>query len=123
MISFYCTRCGVQLQVDEHPNGQAVQCGRCAAVVRSPEADLQQSGDMVEELAEAARELAHSPRPALRVKLDDRESAEVIAERLTRVAILVERDRSSTTACPHCGSTIASYVGRCPFCRHSLHGS
>ena len=67
--------------------------------------------------------LDYASGPPARKPLREGESLDVLAERLTRVHLPAAGDESAMTECPFCGSTIAPYVGRCPFCRHPLHGS
>jgi DNA-directed RNA polymerase subunit RPC12/RpoP len=132
MISFFCTRCGTRLQIDDDLGGQSVRCGHCDAALRSPEvADDIPIAQVAEEVLVA--DFAPEPVPVLpldyirawrpppRFRIGD--SLEVLAERLERVEPPDPQDASAMTNCPHCGSTIASFVGRCPFCRHPLRGS
>ncbi len=109
-----------------------MRCGQCSKVLHPPSA----TDDLP--VAQAATEI-HRPaamvhvRPvpvmplnymrAWRPNARKGDSIEVLAERLTRIEPPDESDASAITHCPHCGSSIASYVGRCPFCRHPLHGS
>src|SRR4051794_41298461 len=38
MVTFFCTRCGVALEVEPESAGRPVRCGRCSTVVRTPAA-------------------------------------------------------------------------------------
>jgi len=140
MLTFYCTRCGCRLQVDETLASRVVQCGRCRVAVRTPPVD-----GTLPIAAVAEFEIAEPPameatvdtgppplpvqpldymrayRPSVRVPRG--ESVETLAERLGRVESPAESDASTMTTCPYCGSSIASFIGRCPYCRHPLHGS
>ena len=129
--------------------GHSVRCGHCEKVLRAPQAEGEPQevlpiADKVSPLDALAAEVWASewetltgrmypldyrdrrlpmivPRsPGMRAV---REPSEAIAKRLERVHTTTETKEHSMTSCPHCGSTIAPYVGRCPFCRHPLHGS
>ena len=129
---FYCTRCGIQLQIEADLAGQSVRCGHCANVVRSSESE-----DRVPTAAVTAEYVTHpivsiDPLPVLPLNYapawaghkQHGESLEVLAARLARVEVSARSDDESAMCdCPFCGSTITRYVGRCPFCRHPLHGS
>jgi tRNA(Ile2) C34 agmatinyltransferase TiaS len=140
MLQFYCTRCGTQLQIADEQAGRRVKCAQCKAVVGTPEpgndvphavvADVAEAttdtDDVLEELeaevVEAAMRGMATPVPGTplwQVKLDTDE----VAEKLERVEIPADVENVTMTECPFCGSTIASYVGRCPFCRYLLRGS
>ena len=128
MITFFCTRCGVQLQLDGDPNGQLVRCARCTATVRSPEPTTYvpvaqvalDDEPAIDTLGRTLHQLGHAVRA---ITLPAVDTIETIAERLTRVEPAPPEDSTALTDCPHCGSAIASFVGRCPFCRHPLRGS
>jgi DNA-directed RNA polymerase subunit M/transcription elongation factor TFIIS len=50
-------------------------------------------------------------------------AVEELAERLANVQVAEdEPEASAMTDCPYCGSRIASFVGKCPFCRNPLCG-
>ena len=50
-------------------------------------------------------------------------AVEELAERLANVQVADgDPEASAMTDCPYCGSRIASYVGKCPFCRNPLCG-
>ena len=151
MLRFYCTRCGTQLQIADEQAGRRVKCAHCKAVVATPEpgddvphatvaspelgddvphaavdASTADTDEVLEELeaevVEAAMRGMATPVPGTplwQVKLD----ADEVAEKLERVEIPADVKNVTMTECPFCGSTIASYVGRCPFCRYSLRGS
>lgn len=138
-IAFFCTRCGAGLRVLPDRGGQRVRCPQCATAVVAPNrheaipiADLampreeaQGAGQPLSEddAAEMLQTLDYALCASARVPQRDGESLDVLAERLTRVEMPEPGEESAMTDCPFCGSTIAPYVGRCPFCRHPLHGS
>lgn len=140
MLQFYCTRCGTQLQIADEQGGRRVKCAHCKAVVASPElgnevphaavaeADevIADTDEVLEELeaevVEAAMRGMATPVPGTplwQVKVD----TDALAENLERVELPADAENLTMTECPFCGSTIASYVGRCPFCRILLRGS
>jgi DNA-directed RNA polymerase subunit M/transcription elongation factor TFIIS len=140
MLQFYCTRCGSQLQIAEEHAGRRVKCAHCKAVVPSPQpgnevphavvAEVEEAtadtDEVLEELeaevVEAAMRGMAKPVPGTplwQVELD----TDAVVEKLEQVEVPADAENVSMTECPHCGSTIASYVGRCPFCRILLRGS
>jgi hypothetical protein len=140
MLRFFCTRCGTELQVELSLAGGEVRCPHCRTVVRTPE------GQPEIPLAERASPLADlvaqlEPMPAEDEGLSSAAGlvvpvagtpvwrfvpdATALAEQLEQVDAQAETDGEpdAMTECPHCDSTIAPYLGRCPFCRHPLRGS
>jgi uncharacterized OB-fold protein len=45
-----------------------------------------------------------------------------MARRLEDVTAGDEDDAGSMTNCSYCGSTIAPFLKKCPYCRHALWG-
>lgn len=149
MIEFFCTRCGAALGVPEELADRNVQCEVCNKVLRAPQSTVELPDEPpfaepvspldelaaqvwaseVRELTGVTMPLDYRDRrlPAIVQRSPGmpavREPAEAIAKRLERVEATTDTKDHSMTTCPHCGSTIAPYVGRCPFCRHPLHGS
>jgi DNA-directed RNA polymerase subunit RPC12/RpoP len=150
MVVFFCARCGTQLEVPPDVAGRDVRCGNCTRIVPSPTADAAWPAAAVviddeevavdeSDLTEAiAAEVSPQPfatlvaaaplwplayqqpwRPPSRWRPGE---LELLAERLEKVEAPAV-DRAAMSECPYCGSTIAGYVGRCPFCRHPLRGS
>lgn len=146
-IAFFCTRCGTELSVGATLGGQRVRCPHCASAVRAPDGQEpipvarraaptivrpltdDQAAEMADrpltddEAADALQMLEYASRPPIAPHVRGTVPVEVLAERLGRVEMPEPGDKTAMTECPFCGSTIAPYVGRCPFCRHPLHGS
>ncbi len=128
MVTFFCTRCGIQLHLDSEPDGQLVRCARCTATVRSPDpatyvpmAQIAPEDEpAIDALGRTLHQLGHVVRA---ITLPAVDTIETLAERLTRVESTPSEEPTAMTECPHCGSAIANFVGRCPFCRHPLRGS
>ena len=140
MLQFYCSRCGTQLQIADDQAGRRVKCAHCKAVVGTPEQgndvphasvvgvdeEITDSDEVLEELEAEVVEAAMRGRatrvpgtPLWEVPVD----ADAIAEQLEQIDVPADAENVTMTECPFCGSTIASYVGRCPFCRYLLRGS
>ena len=118
--------------------GRAVRCASCSTVVRTPNRDdgipFAQVAEVVSDAeaiaaVEAASMLLGYAEPSTPLNpggggRGDAEPPETVAERLGRVVLAAEGDdgTGAMTECPYCGSTIASFVRKCPFCRHPLYG-
>lgn len=133
MITFFCTRCGTRLEIEPELAGRYARCSHCSNRVRTPglETDEIPFARVVGEPAaaegvdgpadeEAGPLLSYVPawpeRHEAAVLLDQQ------AERLEHVDGAEEEGPDTMTNCSYCGSTIARFIRKCPFCRHALWG-
>ena len=137
MVTFYCTRCGVRMEIEPDSAGREVRCVRCAALVRTPSASFAE-GDAAEEIPFAqivaggneAEESAHDSAdtqpltyaPAWPERHEHSLLVEQAADRLRRVEAAGDREAEAMINCPYCGTTIARFIRKCPSCRHALWG-
>ena len=140
MLTFFCTRCGTRLQASTELAGGAVRCGHCRGTTRTPEAADHVPFARVaepatpEDFTGEAEAVASVPVAGLAVPLPyatsppdlgrwERSLAlDVLADRLEHVQAPDENEGEGLNQCPHCGSSIAYFVRKCPFCRHPLFG-
>lgn len=145
MITFFCTRCGTALEVDDFGRaGQPVRCANCNTVVRTPDvaSDIpvaRAAAPRLEDFPAGPEQpeeppfttpfdgvtfepldygIASYPAPRFR----DESALDEMAERLGRVEHDLAEGEDGMTECKVCGSTIAGFVRKCPFCRNALHG-
>ncbi len=127
MISFFCTRCGTALEVEPEHAGGEVRCGHCSTVVRAPETAPPQEEIPFAQVAMAdVEQTASSSMLSYRTPWGPRDeilNIDALAERLNRVEAPDESvEEDGMSRCKYCGSTIARYMRKCPFCRHALWG-
>jgi hypothetical protein len=134
-ITFYCTRCGTRMELDAAQAGQSVRCVHCAGLVRTPDGpvgapDLPPLAALAAALpvmASGGRVLSYLPawpwRHAHELHVVE------MARRLNELAnsgndaASADFDGAETmTNCSYCGSTIAGFLRKCPYCRHALWG-
>ena len=119
MTAFFCTRCGTALELPRGLRANTVCCPSCSALVRTPWVDLP-----------FARRAAFPPVP---LHYASPRHARAWSERFLEREVLAERlrhvvddepagERTGMTDCPCCGSTIAAFTRKCPFCRNALAG-
>jgi hypothetical protein len=127
MLSFYCITCGVKLAVDEAVSADRVRCGNCGSVVRTPpqpaEDGIPFARVLAEEVAEPVPMVALNYVPAWPERQAKNAMLEVFAERLRNVqGDDGSNDATGMDSCSYCGSTVAKFLRKCPFCRHALWG-
>ena len=125
MIGFYCTRCGTRLEIEPEHAGSLVRCEQCSAVVRTPERvpddiPFARVAEPIPVHAIPAAPLSYVP--AWPERYERSLALDALAERLSHVEADDAPDGEGMTQCSHCGSTIAGFVRKCPFCRRALWG-
>ena len=119
-----------------HAAGQAVRCVHCAGLVRTPVVGAARREPGVPPLAALAAALPMvPPMPPVLSYVPAwpwRYARELdFAEMARRLHELDEGggdrpadgdDADAMTNCSYCGSTIAGFLRKCPYCRHALWG-
>ena len=127
MLHFFCTICGTRLEIDEQLAGQQARCSHCSNVVRTPTLDETYEVPLAKIASHELPTLSYGMPPwalAQERKHQLQMSHEQAADRLNRVFddTPSDADGSKPCFCPSCGSTIAPFIRKCPFCRNALWG-
>lgn len=134
VLSFFCTHCGIELEIGAETAGFMAQCPRCGIVVRTPPIPTA----LVDEVTQAWAAVDVAPGgpaavpvptpyalsylPAWAERYEHSEALEQIARCLQSISTAEEEEPDESTNCGYCGSTIARFMRKCPYCRHALWG-